>query len=44
MAHTPLTRAPLARTLPLRAYPVVLGTMFGVCGILYRGFKRNGRL
>jgi magnesium transporter len=25
-------------------YPVVLGTMFTVCGILYRGFKRNGWL
>jgi magnesium transporter len=25
-------------------YPVVLGTMFAVCGILYRGFKRNGWL
>jgi magnesium transporter len=25
-------------------YPVVLGTMVTVCGILYRGFKRNGWL
>jgi magnesium transporter len=25
-------------------YPVVLGTMATVCGILYRGFKRNGWL
>jgi hypothetical protein len=24
--------------------PAVLGTMFAVCGILYRGFKRNGWL
>jgi CorA-like Mg2+ transporter protein len=110
MARTPLTRTPLARTLPLRAvtagrrplerarpgpaprrhdrlsvaenedmrkisawvaiaavptmiagiegmnfaqmpelqttwgYPVVLGTMATICGILYRGFKRKGWL
>jgi magnesium transporter len=25
-------------------YPVVLGTMVTICGILYRGFKRNGWL
>jgi magnesium transporter len=25
-------------------YPSVLGLMFGVCGLLYRGFRRNGWL
>ena len=25
-------------------YPIVLGTMFAICGVLYRGFKRNGWL